>query len=374
MVLTSLSLASCFNENTPGIDSSYNDNYVYVDTNGTLYKINPMTAYATPVCPDPLCMHNDRSCYFYGMSGGDVEFLGQYIYYLKDGKVWEYYTKLCRFDLKSGTYEVLYEVEEGSISDMYASERYVYFNYVNLNEGKYEYYVYRYDVKEKKAECLSDKLDDASKAYAIDGDRVYWSSTLQGIKYSTSLDYKDRRDNSEKQGNASNENTGEYYYRFESSGFDQDSFSDLQRLTRVDISTGEEVVVFEDLSCIPILYDGKLIYSKLGEPRYMGEMLDEDTGKYKSFYDKYGGKYYICDSDGSNERLLCDFSDTKYISQFHSNTIGTQRGVGDWVVAWMQTYVPEGDDSKKIMRGDNAYLLINIVTGEFKEVQFETRS
>ena len=217
-------------------------------------------------------------------------------------------------------------------------------------------------------------FDDAQNAYAIDGDRVYWRGTFdEDTKYSTTLDYKDSRDNDEKL--TADENTGKYYFRFERSGFDQASFSDLQRLTRVDLSTGEEVVVFEDLSCIPIVHDGKIIYSKLGEPRYMGDVFDEEMGEYKPYYDKWGGKYYICDSDGSNERLLCDFSDTKYLSQFHPNTIGLKRGVGDWVVAWMQTYVPESDDgSEKVMRGDNAYLLINIVTGEFKEVQFETRS
>lgn len=376
MIFTSFILTSCSDEEQPPeVDNTYTDNYIYTEQGGVLYKINPTTAYATPVCPDPLCMHDDTSCYFYGMSEGDVKILGQYIYYMKDSKLWEYYKTLCRFNLESGTYEVLYQAEEGSITDMYASERYVYFNYVTLNEEKYEYYIYRYDVVEKKADCLSDKFDDAQNAYAIDGDRVYWKGTFQGTKYSTTLDYKDRRDNDEKQNHNSNENTGKYYYRFERSGFDQESFSDLQRLTRVDISTGEEVVVFEDLSCIPIVHDGKIIYSKLGEPRYMGEVFDEETGNYKPYYDKWGGKYYICDSDGSNERLLCDFSDTKYISQFHPNTIGLKRGVGDWVVTWMQTYVPESDDgSGKVMRGDNAYLLINIVTGEFKEVQFETRS
>lgn len=137
MVLILLNLTSCSDRKDPEINNNYTDNYMYVDDNGTLFKINPMTALATPVCPDPLCMHNDSSCYFYGMSGGDVKLLGQYIYYLRDGKLWEYYKTLCRFNFESGDYEVLYEAEEGSITAMYASERYVYFNYVNLNEGKY---------------------------------------------------------------------------------------------------------------------------------------------------------------------------------------------------------------------------------------------
>ena len=377
MIFTSFSLTSCSDKKQPPeIDNSYTDNYIYTKQGGVLYKINPTTAYATPVCPDPLCMHNDKSCYFYGMSEGDVKILGQYIYYMRDSKLWEYHKTLCRFNLESGAYEVLYQAEEGSITDMFASERYVYFNYVTLNEGKYEYYIYRYDIAAKKSERLSDKFDDAQNAYAIDGERVYWEGALSGdTKYSTTLGYKDRRDNDEKKNHTSNENTGKYYYRLERSGFHQESYSDLQRLIRVDLATGEEVTVFEDLSCAPIIHDGKIIYSKLDEPRYMGEVLDEETGKYKSYYDKWGGKYYICDSDGSNERLLCDFSDTKYISQFHPNTIGLKRGVGDWIVTWMQTYVPESDDgSGKVKRGDNVYLLINIVTGEFKEVQFETRS
>ena len=37
----------------------YVDNYLYTMIGSTLYRISPYSASVVPVCPDPLCFHND---------------------------------------------------------------------------------------------------------------------------------------------------------------------------------------------------------------------------------------------------------------------------------------------------------------------------
>ena len=171
---------------------------------------------------------------------------------------------------------------------------------------------------------------------------------------------------------------GDYSFRMESAhrliGYENYQ-TNAMKLTRIDITTGEETIVFEELGSVPIFYNGKIIYQKLDELRYVGDVQESETGNWIPRYDKYGGKYYICDSDGSNERLLCDISDTLYVSQISSNILGGKRGVGDWIAVWVQAYVPvEETDIKKIRRIDNAYLLINIETGEVKVTEYGTHS
>lgn len=367
-------LGSCARGELPQVNEDYADSYLYTVLSGVLYKLDTVTAVATPVCPDPLCLHNDKTCCFFGVGNSDIQFVGQYIYYMRDGRVFEYYTKLCRFDLEKGKYEVLFEPDEGSMTEMYVTGRYVFFNHVILNsEKQYEYYIYRYDMGTGRATCLSEQLQSAQSAYAADEARIFWSDISTGTYYSTSLDY-DSRSDSDRTADA-NDGSGEYRYTLERSGFDTEYYADLLRLTRISIADGEELVIFDDIACYPVIYHGKIIYTKLGEPRFLGNAYSEDKDEYLPFYDQWGGKYYICDADGSNERVLCDFGDAGYVAQLHQNIIGSKRGVGDWVALWVQTYAPEpGGDDGRIARGNNAYLLVNIETGELKEVKIEARS
>lgn len=367
-VLLVCSFTACGGEETV----EYTDSYLYTTVNGVLYRISTVSASVAPVCPDPLCEHMNESCPFYGVEHIDME--GQYIYYLKGFADWGYSTSLCRYDLKNGKYEELYTPEEGTLTDVYASSEYVYFNLVLTDENlNYKYYVWRYDVGNEKAECLFDEgFDDFQNCLFIEDERAYWSG--DGF-YSTDLEYKDRCDNDRKY--SPNLTMDKYAFECENSkimGFEGYQQMCL-RITRVDLESGERVVVSEEMASYPLFYGGKLIYSKLDELRYIGKTQDGETGQWRDCYDKYGGKLYICDSDGSNERLLCDFSDSKYTVGVTSGILGGKNGVGDWIALRLFTYVSVDEgDPEKVRRGENAYLLINIVTGETKVAEVETRS
>lgn len=357
-----------------GSDSSeeyeYKDSYLYTTIGGVLYKISTVTATVTPVCPDPLCGHRDGSCPFYGVESIDPT--GKYIYYLKGISGWGYYEKLCRFDLISGKYEELFMPSEGTIFSEIVGEGYVFMTVAVMDSDfQYEYSVWRYDVDNGDCLLLSEEpYESPPDYYLIENGRVYWKGD-EG-DYSTDLDCKNKIDGDI--GYSSRSVMDGYSYKLEAGeikgteGYRQQCF----RIIRTDVASGERTMVTEDAASAPILHNGKIIYGKVGELRYIGKVEDGETGEWRDHYDKYGGKLYICDGDGGNERVLCDYGETGYTISVSMGIVGSERGIGDWIAVRMFNYVSAGeDDPEKVKRGDNVYMLINIETGEMKEALIE---
>ena len=301
---------------------------------------------------------------------------GQYLYYLREWNATGSFQKLCRFDLKEGRYELIYQPTEGGLQELFLTDSYAFFLLEDVDESwNTQYTLMRYDITRGQVKRLSDQVfDERVFVVAADGDRIYWSS-MTDESYSTDVNYQNRIDND--RGYSPNLTAGEYSYRYESTG-QTAGYEGYQimtgKVTRIDRKSVEELVVFEQLGCYPIFYRDKIIYCKLDELRYMGELYDDYTQSYSPYYDRYGGKFYICDSDGKNERLLCDISDTSYAYMITSGILGGKMGVGDWIGLRVAMYTDIGQGTNQIIRDDNAYLLINIVTGEVKEAKIETYS
>lgn len=354
----------------------YVDNYLYTMIGSVLYSISPYSASVVSVCPDPLCFHEDSRCPFYGVDSSNISMVGKYMYYLKDEKRdnlwWQYMKKLCRFDRESGKYEILYEPDDASITDLFSSEEYLYFNLASMDEEhKYSYNICRYDVSSGKIEVLIDEpTEDRHRAVSLKDGRVYWSNMANDVKYSTDISYRDRRDGDV--GYSANVTMGGYYFKLETIGLYEDTHEYCFRLISINSETGEEALISDKLSSAPILHNGKVIYAKHGESKYLGLYLYEDSEVPQKYYDHRGGKYYICDPDGSNERLLCDLEGTGCAIPLTTDMIGHD-GVGDWVAVEAYHYT-EPDENGIIERDDNVYLLINIVSGEVKVAEIEKRN
>lgn len=84
VLFVTLTCAACTKEAPQEIDVNYTDNFIYANMNGTFFRFCVDNATASPLCPDPLCGHNDEGCPFFHMEGNPV-FRGQYIYYLSGG-------------------------------------------------------------------------------------------------------------------------------------------------------------------------------------------------------------------------------------------------------------------------------------------------
>ena len=349
----------------------YVDNYLYTMIGSTLYRISPYSASVVPVCPDPLCFHNDSGCPFFNVDESSIETVGKYIYYLKDGSGWgEYMERLCRFDRESGVFEVVYEPEEGTLRDMALNGSELYFNIAYLDQKmRNTYDLCRFDLSSGAIETLTEEPSNSPQLFMSEKDgRFYWRSNNDFVYYSTDRDYKnridgDRTDKIEKV-------SGDYYYRLEP--VHNTAYTRCFKLTAVHAVGGEEIVISDELAGVPVIYGGKIVYSKNGEARYLGLVFYDDSDEPKEYYDQSGGKYYICDPDGSNERLLCDLDGMGCEIMWHSTMI-IRDGVGDWIAVEAYHYT-EPDENGIIERDDNVYLLINIVSGEVKVAEVEKRN
>ena len=351
----------------------YVDNYLYTMIGSVLYRISPYSASVVPVCPDPLCFHNTSECPFYKVDDSSVVTVGKYIYYLKDGNGWgEYSEKLCRFDRESGQFEVVYDPEEGSLLDLSLNSDEFYFNLAYIDKNLQNTFdICRLELSDGSVEILTDEPTKQSHQFVTEKDgRLYWHVWETNSYYSTDGEYKNRVDGDST--DKIEKVSGDYYYRFETNGVYKDTNAYCFKLTAVNMVSGEEILISDEIASVPVIYGGKIVYAKHGESKYLGLYLYEDSDEPKEYYDRCGGKYYICDPDGSNERLLCNIDISGCEIMWHS-TMLIRDGVGDWIAVEAYQHT-EPDENGIIERDDNVYLLINIVSGEVKVAEIEKRN
>lgn len=367
LILFTLFCASCANEIASETDVNYTDNYIYANMNGTFFRFNVDNATASPLCPDPLCGHNSISCPFFNMDATPV-FRGQYIYYLSGCSDVGNATRLCSFDLKTGRYEVLYKAGAGTLSGMNAAGDYAYFNFSRLSEsGGVEFLLMRCNVKTKDVATLTDvAMSVPQELLSVGNGRIFWS-TGAGEYYSTDMDYKNRLDGD--RGYADRLSSDEYYFIVEPTGEIKGvSGSKLPafRLLRKDRSSGEEVTVIAEMCSFPTIYRDSIFYFRFQDNvPLIGYMNDEYSGEKIAVTDKTGGKLYMCDLDGTGERLLCDISDSGCAFTSAVGVSG-KSGTGDHIGIELYTY---DNDGVCVKRGESALLIVNIKTGENRIVR-----
>ena len=382
LLLMVLLLSSC--NSTPSQPNNeitgknpYTKNYLYTAIEGVMYKINVVTGNASPLCPDPLCAHLDKKCAFYGMSETDIAFVGKYLYYLcgqGDSFFSSGYTQLRRFDLKEGKSEVLFASESGTLNELLVGNDFVFMTNSVMDESfTSKYRIVRYSLKNNKASFLTQEPDaDCPIPFGFDNDMVVWQNRNGKGFFATDTDYKNKKEISDFY--HSNLTLGKYAYKIAPTGQFTESGIEGTRLpymslTAENLETGDKKVLFEDLTIFPILYGDKILYCKY-EPIFLGEEAEvnegEPTGNKISVYEKHGGKIYICNNDGTEEKLLCDINAKENLYAFRSYLGGLsgKRGEGDWVGTWITRY--KSADVDLIERAENAILLINVKTGEYK--------
>jgi len=346
-------------------------NTMYVVWQSVLYRLDVDSAVLVSLCPDPLCFHEDESCPFWGVrrENAYLRFYGNNIYYLR-GRSNDRFSidarQLCSDNSDNGKYQVLYEAQSGDIASHVANDKYVFFVWSRYDENnKYGCVPMRYDIKTKKVDELTDKVFlDRITTRAIQNDRVYWYDQGKNEHFSTDFDFADKREGDKVP--HSNSVMGKYAFELEyiEQAVEEDkNVTPVYKMIRVDRETGEKVTALERFEAyVPIIHGGKIIYPKLGDRKYVGEFLDEGTGTLKPLYDRWGGKYYICNSDGTDERLLCDIGAIGYSIPIDPGFVSDMYGIGDWILIRAQKY-PDADGFH-----DGGYIMINIVTGEAKEV------
>lgn len=185
VLFVTLTCTACTKEAPQDIDVNYTDNFIYANMNGTFFRFGVDNATASPLCPDPLCAHNDKSCPFFRMEGAPV-FRGQYIYYLSGGSELGGATRLSRFNLQTGRYEVMYSAKSGTLSGMNVAGEYVYFNLSQWSEdGEVAFLLLKCHMKHNTVTLLSDDaLPTPQTLIAAYNGRLFWN-TGSGEYYST---------------------------------------------------------------------------------------------------------------------------------------------------------------------------------------------
>ncbi len=356
-------------------ENPYTKDYIYTLFGGTLYKINVQSGNASPMCPDPLCSHDSDNCPFYTVSetGDGIVFTEQYAYYLcgqsNPGGFSNGNNQLRRFDMKNGSYKVLYRADNGTLTNMIFGDNYVFMNLQTINDGKHGYQILRYHLKTDKAVSLTkEPTSDCPRPLEYNDERVIWENA-DGTLFSTDIDYQNKKEETDYYD--STHSNGNYQYKLSYTGeyadnkYPGNSMS-IHELSYINIQTNEEKVLFKT-SFTPIIYHDSIIYCKYS-PIYIGEIKgdESDTGSSYPQYDSFGGKIYICNADGTGERLLCDIMSEQnlYELPFYTDSILGKMGDGEWVGKWIKRYRKTEDGF--IERISNAILLINIVSGEYK--------
>ena len=366
-LLFALMCAACTKDAVPEIDVNYTDNYIYANMNGTFFRFNADNATASPLCPDPLCGHNDEHCPFFHMEGDPV-FRGQYIYYLSGGSDYGGATRLCSFNLQTGRYKVMYTASGGTLSGMNQAGEYVYCNLSRLSEdGTVSFLLMKCSIKNNAVTSLTDGgLPVPQNLIAARDGRLFWN-TGSGEYYSTDMAYQNRIDGD--RGYADRLSSGEYSFIVEPTGEVKGvpgSKLPAFRLLRKSRMTGETVTVVPEMCAFPAIYQNSILYFKFQDAvPLIGHMKDEISGEQIAVTDKNGGKLYICDLDGRGERLLCDISDSGCTFTGAVGVSG-KSGTGDYIGIELYTYDRDGE---YVRRGKSALLLINIKTGENKIVR-----
>ena len=382
LLLLLLTLTAC----GEAYDEEYNYPYLLKQWNSIIYRINIDTATMIPLCPDPLCSHADESCPFREVNLNSMQMAGRYMYclggYNNDPFSYDsYYKSIYRIDLATAEIEILHKTDRGSLIELYATEKYLFFNLcttelVERKDGSRTvvstYYVWCYNLDKGKAEQLSDTgFEKSQRIYAAENGRLYWSDGISGGNYSTDLAYGDRRDGDE---TFEGQREDQFCYNmiYADPGFNTEWYVYCFDIIRTDMATGEKKTVVKDVAGFPIFYNNKIIYGKLGHPSLLGLRYSEESGEWEPYYDEYGGKYYICNSDGTGEHLLCDLSELGYeipvTTGFGKGDSGDAReGLGNWFAIRTSRAVPIDDTGKIEFEGD--ILLINVETGEVKVVQ-----
>ena len=374
-------LMSCGGQNNDPGGKTYTDNYVYAmwktpDTSVfTLYRINVLNATGTPVCPDPLCGHDTNECPFYSINTDGSGIVGSSIYYLRGSVPMQHCRQVCRFDLESGQFAVLYENSAATIAKLFVFDDYVYFLEL-VGDGKeppaYAFRLMRYGIRDGRTADLGNTgVAKNTVIYACVDGRLYWEDhdNAAASCFSTDTYGRNRVDGDRLSGSIS---SGNYSVMIENVQPIDCNYINMYTCDVVskDLTTGETSVIVRNNPSFPMVYDGKVFYYRFQEePLLIGYTVDEDSGQRRKIFDARGTKLYVCDFDGQNDRLLCDISDSGYLFGIINNMLW-RSGNGEYYCTTLISY-RQTDDGQTVERGENAIVVINVRTGSYKIAEME---
>ncbi|MBE6551955.1 MAG: hypothetical protein E7665_07455 [Ruminococcaceae bacterium] len=378
-----LSLFSCTEspENVPssGENNNTEESKIDIDSSGIgylivninnermqdMYKLFPEEGVIVPLCPDSLCKHDSDSCPFYNVNP-TFKISGNTLYYLRTSSPIGNYSTICKYDLEKDKFEVLYTVENGGcIVGFNVYKDQIFFFRQKKGEGsEYLMHLMKLDAATKEVTQLSEKSEaDVISLFCVEYGRYYWYDYSTSGYFSTDADFKNRKDDDK--GANSRNRTLDKHYDTKVDGVVNSR--PVIKVTELGRNGAEDKVILDNSGIVPAFYNGNIIYTTTEEKTLIGNTFVNN--KKKEVYDYSGGKYYICNADGTNQRLLCDISGSNCVITTTCTVYGDYTGVGDYIALKVDYY--EENDEGYIEKKGLRYAVINIVTGDYKIVGAE---
>ncbi len=314
--------------------------YIYASTNSKLIKYHIPSGTATWVCQDPFCEHS-LNCQF-KVPEFRYAAIGNILYYVTeiDGQY-----SLRSYDGDSMEIKEL-RTSNGVLSRLFSYNYYLYYSELEVTDGNIiGAVIYRWDTQSGKTDVI-----DCDYPYAtidkIEAGRIIWE---HGDEYfSTDLSGEDERDYSP----ILQREWGNYVYSWQLA-----PGGGMACLYRTNRSTGEKILIAQNVERCYFYADKILYHKKLDEPRYI------KTEAGATIKDEFGGNVYIVNSDGTDNHLLCHVEDFYY---------GNMPSIacGDWVGIISMNYYPDEDSWGGAALGLTDMLLVNVVTDEYKLIKF----
>ena len=322
--------------------------YIYNVTRFSSYtllmKYHIPTGTAATVCQDPFCTHSNMTCPF-AITASSMASIGNVLYFSKriDDQ-----THIRSYDGDDMKIEEIY-VSNGVLSKLFSYNYYLYFSETLPTgvEEEYKTVIYRLDTQSGALDTINCGHPLAT-IYEVKDNKIIWK---EGNHYfSTDLE-----------GNCEDvfefnfcQQWGNYLYSWE---FADENY---QKMYRKDLTTKEEILIFDEEIYSFFFYGDKILYLKPVEnPKVWHSDVTGD------FYDILGGNVYVMNLDGSNKRLLCHVEDCVILStsMYRNNELCC----GDWIGLYTNHFYesPTGPELT-----DTDLLLVNIVTGEYKHIKY----
>ena len=332
---------------SPGKWTKTGINYETIEGYGP-FKINPATKIASFICADPLCNHS-IDCPFYNCNDSYVT--SNYVFYtvgyISDLKERVGDTVSLRvYDMLNNTVREIAEYRDNIYFFPVAAGNYLYYyvyQYIeDANGGSEKYSVFRADAKIGNTieiplygNDYSDKYTSLA-IYAIYNNKIYWEkNSRNGAEhYTTDFDGNNKQmiDYGIEYLNLSNNTSrfadGYIYYLYKDteaflqrlldsvnnpnstplSAYEYDLWERVRALYKIPLDgNGETALIAEDIFTFVICGD-KIYYTAIEDdpvPVYYGDIRVKDT-MGAEVWNWSGGKVYVMNSDGTDQKLLCE--------------------------------------------------------------------
>jgi len=166
----------------------YYDGAMYMTSGGMIYRYDIEDGGVIPLCTDPLCMHKNSDCPFYGIAHGFIFIHDNKIYYKRNynelitdaaGNVKDSIPKRERvcFDISKQELKLLDTWEHGTSieSEFFCGDYRYYLNTNVVDNNALTFTINRESLKNGKIEVLRDLGEWVAGIAYVDGDTVYLS-------------------------------------------------------------------------------------------------------------------------------------------------------------------------------------------------------